>query len=424
MSLPHVARPRADTVRVAARRRPGALLLVIGLAACDPITDWDGRALICLLNPELPIELPCATKPRSIVDDVGFVAIAAGQDHTCALTADGRPYCWGRSVYTPIDFTTGAGIRTRPVPLASDVRLVSLIAGADHTCGLTAAGEAWCWGANHSGQLGTGTVDGDAWKGSEVPVRVAGDIVFAALGAGTQHTCGIDTEGAAYCWGMDFYGEIGRGVWEMESHPAPVRVVGDHVFTGIDGGQRFTCALAVNGGVLCWGHGHSGELGTLQTSICPDLFMNVRCSPWPIPIGADHEFVAVAGGSSFSCALAADGRTFCWGDNGQYQLGPGAGHGFTPRRVEHFVFSDIHVGGSTTCGTTAAGETLCWGGNWMGQLGTGSDEYAEVDPTPLAGGHRWSALSLGLSHACGITYAGATYCWGSNERGQLGVGVW
>jgi len=152
--------------------------------------------------------------------------------------------------------------------------------------------------------------------------------------------------------------------------------------------------------------------------------MNVRCSPWPIPIAAAQQFVAVAGGSSFSCALAIDGRLFCWGDGGQHQLGPNTGDRFTPQPVEGWLFHGIHVGGSTTCGSIALGETLCWGGNWMGQLGTGSEEYAEPNPRPIAGGHRWSVLSLGRSHACGITDGGATYCWGSNGDGQLGVGVW
>jgi alpha-tubulin suppressor-like RCC1 family protein len=397
--------------------------ILLLLVACDPV-GWDGRAAICLVDPSMPIELRCSTEPRRIVDDIGFVAIAAGHDHTCALTADGRPYCWGRNVYVPIDLTTGQGIATRPVAIPTDLRFVDIAAGDDHTCAITAEGEGYCWGANHSGQLGTGPVGGEWLSHSDTPARVAGDITFAMIRAGRVHTCGIDTEGAAYCWGMDFYGEVGRGFWEIESQPTPFRVVGDHVFASIGGGQRFTCALDPAGQAWCWGHGHIGELGTLDVAICGDFFMDVRCSPWPVPVATQQRFSALASGAVHSCGITAGGTAHCWGDYGQGQLGPGPGGRYGLREVPAHRFTVIHAGGSTTCGTTAAGETLCWGGNWMGQLGTGSDEYTDSNPTVIAGGHRFAVLSIGLAHACGITDAGATYCWGSNERGQLGTGVW
>jgi alpha-tubulin suppressor-like RCC1 family protein len=396
-----------------------ALALVLG--ACDSPVEPVGSS-ICLLDPTLPITLPCSTEPRRVVDDVGFVALAAGQDHTCALTADGRPYCWGRNVHEPVDFRTGAGISTRPVQLSSEHRFAGIAAGDGHTCALTEAGVAWCWGANHSGQLGTGRPDGPPSLFSAAPARVSGEVLFTKLGLGRQHSCAIAAGGAAYCWGMDWYGEIGRGVWRMESQATPFQVVGNHEFSAIAGGQRFTCALRPDGEAWCWGHGHFGELGTHQTSVCSDLFMNVRCSPWPVPVTTSHRFVDIASGANHTCALTAEGRAFCWGDSGLDNPGPGGG--FTPREVAGHSFSAIHAGGGTTCGTTVAGETFCWGGNWHGQLGTGSRERTDPSPTRIAGGHRFTVLSIGLDHACGITEARATFCWGSNERGQLGAGVW
>jgi alpha-tubulin suppressor-like RCC1 family protein len=400
-----------------------AAVLTLLFSACENPVDQTGHPF-CALDPRLPITLPCSAEPRRVADDVGFVAIAAGQDHTCALGADGRPYCWGRNAFEPVDFTTGAGISTRPVPLPGDQRFVGIAAGDDHTCALTQAGEAWCWGANHNGQLGLGGREGQLPPFSLVPARVAGDIPFSALGPGRQHTCAIAAGGAAYCWGMDFYGEVGRGIWRMDAQATPFRVVGGHEFTAIGGGQRFTCALRPGGEAWCWGHAQIGELGTFQVALCPDLFMNVRCSPSPVRVATDRRFVAIASGAVHTCAITADGRTFCWGDNGQGQLGPGTGDGYTPRELSGHSFTAIRAGGFTTCGMTAAGETFCWGGNWHGQLGTGSREYADPNPARVAGGHRFKALSVGLVHACGITEAGATYCWGSNERGQIGAGTW
>jgi alpha-tubulin suppressor-like RCC1 family protein len=397
--------------------------MILLVVACDP-TGPAGSHAICAVDPAQPIELPCSTEPRRIVDDIGFVAIAAGQDHTCALTADGRPYCWGRNVYVPIDFGAGQGITTRPVAIPTDLRFVDIAAGDNHTCAVTAEGDGYCWGSNHGGQLGTVPASGDWISYSDTPAPVAGEITFAKIRPGRNHTCGLDTAGAAYCWGVDFYGEVGRGFWEIESQLTPFRVVGGHIFASIGGGQRFTCALDPGGRAWCWGHAHIGELGTLDVSICPDFFMNVRCSPWPVPVATQRRFRALASGGLHSCGLTAGETAYCWGDSGQGQLGPGPGERFALWEVRGHTFAAIHAGGATTCGTTSAGETLCWGGNWMGQLGTGSGEYSDPNPAAIAGGHRFAALSLGLAHACGITHAGATYCWGSNDRGQLGAGVW
>jgi alpha-tubulin suppressor-like RCC1 family protein len=413
------------TVRLAGRRANSLteartlITLALVLAACsspkEPVIDTT-----CLLDPSLPIQLPCSTEPRPIVDDPGFMAVAAGQDHTCALATDGRAFCWGRNAFEPVDFRTGAGIATRPYPVPGDHRFFSITAGGDHTCALDAVGTAWCWGSNHSGQLGIGPQPSSA----ATPMRVAGDVAFARLIGGRQHTCGIAVDGAAWCWGWDFFGEIGRGIWEMEIQPVPFRVVGGHVFIGLSAGGRFTCGLRDGGDAWCWGHAHIGELGTSQTPLCHDLLGTVRCSPTPIPVATNLRFTAISSGASHTCAVSTDHRAFCWGDDGQHQLGPAAGDRFGLREVAGPRFSSIHAGGSTSCGLTEAGETLCWGGNWMGQLGRNSRAFAEPLPAPLAGGHRFKALSVGLTHACGITQAGATLCWGSNERGQLGAGVW
>src|SRR5438105_4921318 len=74
------------------------------------------------------------------------------------------------------------------------------------------------------------------------------------------------------------------------------------------------------------------------------------------------------------------------------------------------------------CGVTTAGAAYCWGYNGDGELGNGT---TTTSPTPVAvsGGLTWAAVSAGLYHTCGVTTAGAAYCWGYNGDGELGDGT-
>jgi alpha-tubulin suppressor-like RCC1 family protein len=95
---------------------------------------------------------------------------------------------------------------------------VSLAAGGAHTCGLTAAGAAYCWGSNSNGQLGNGTIGGMNIAGAPV----SGGITFVSLSAGGAHTCGVTPDGAIYCWGANASGQLGDGT--QADRGGPVRV--------------------------------------------------------------------------------------------------------------------------------------------------------------------------------------------------------
>jgi alpha-tubulin suppressor-like RCC1 family protein len=94
----------------------------------------------------------------------------------------------------------------------------SLALGGYHSCGLTADGMAYCWGANGSGQLGDGT-----YEERDTPVAVSTPMRFASLSLGDFHSCGRTRGGAVYCWGADSSGQLGDGSGAI-SWPAPVLV--------------------------------------------------------------------------------------------------------------------------------------------------------------------------------------------------------
>ena len=153
-----------------------------------------------------------------------FTAVSAGYHHTCRLTAVGAAYCWGDNSGTG---QLGDGTTTNrltPVLVVGGVSFAAVRAGGDHTCGVTAAGAAFCWGYNGSGQLGDGTITSRA-----SPVLVAGGGSFAAVSAGGGgidpglHTCGVTAAGAAYCWGRNLEGQLGDGT--TIDRLIPVRVV-------------------------------------------------------------------------------------------------------------------------------------------------------------------------------------------------------
>jgi alpha-tubulin suppressor-like RCC1 family protein len=141
------------------------------------------------------------------------ISVSAGVDQSCALES-GKAYCWGPNYYGQLgDGSTSPGYSV-PVPvdvsgvLAGET-LTQITAGEDDTCALDAAGTAYCWGNNGSGQLGDGNT-----TNSSVPVAVnasgalAGKTLTQISGAGYS-ICAVDAADAAYCWGFNESGQLG-----------------------------------------------------------------------------------------------------------------------------------------------------------------------------------------------------------------------
>ncbi|HJQ64963.1 MAG TPA: hypothetical protein VJ816_01230 [Gemmatimonadales bacterium] len=143
--------------------------------------------------------------------------VTAGGSHTCALDAIGV-LCWGSNASGQLGSAV-AGDAVYPTRATLGVAVVALTAGADHTCGLTASGEAWCWGSNSNGQLGRGTIGGS----SSAAALVTGGLTFVSISANGAHTCGVTTDGSIYCWGANLFGQLGDGT--TSDRGAPARVV-------------------------------------------------------------------------------------------------------------------------------------------------------------------------------------------------------
>lgn len=236
-----------------------------------------------------------------------FVTIVAAAAHTCGLTPTGTVYCWGSNREGELGNRTST---PSSVPVAVSmppgVSFQQLVAGASHTCGLTAAGAAWCWGSNSTGQLGTGSA-----SAASSPAQVQGGLAFRSIGAGMGHTCGVTTAGAAWCWGSNGSGQLGTGAAGPQVARPQAVSGGLTGFTDIAVGEHHSCALTSDGAAYCWGVGRSGQLGNGQSAD----------SPRPVLVVGGHNFRSLSLGAAHSCGVSADGVMWCWGDNSFGQTG-------------------------------------------------------------------------------------------------------
>ena len=359
------------------------------------------------------------------VVSLGFESLAVGAFHSCAITTAGAAYCWGNNVYGQVgDGMPTGSPRTTPVPVSGGLTFSAVSAApgerfdvGGHTCGITSEGAGYCWGMNAFGQLGQGGSTGpESCSGEQpcatVPQPVAGGLTLAWLSAGAWHTCGLTTADAAYCWGFQLVGELGTGVAGNSSTPGAV--AGDLTFAGASAGQYHSCGLTDAGAGYCWGLNHYGELGIGST----------QDQSAPAAVVGDLVFTSLYAGPYHSCGITAEAAAYCWGDNGQGELGDGT---TTPQPspvavAGDIAFASISLGSYHTCGVSDAGAAYCWGYNGRGELGDGTTAN-QLTPIPVIGGLSFADVRAGSEHSCGITTAGAVYCWGNNEVGQLGNGT-
>jgi alpha-tubulin suppressor-like RCC1 family protein len=384
-------------------------------------TETGGAATTPVTQPTL---VPIVSDP---------IAIAAGAQHSCAVRQSGQVLCWGQNSTGQLGEGSMSSL-AEPVPVTGLDTGKLVAAGATFSCAETADGAVFCWGDNHYGQLGTGT---DVLEPRPIVVPLDG----GGVATGGAHTCAAThtgpssgassgTSGASaamiVCWGSDQAGQLGDNSTTDRAAPAQIKLPLTPL--AIAAGALHTCAIDSATGLWCWGRGSSGQLG-------PDHLVDTT---FPVqvtlPSGDDH-VTAVAAGNAHSCVLApaADGRggqVLCFGDNSYGQLGDGSTTsratpapaplgGASPMRA-----LSITAGGDHTCAVDVAGQAWCWGRGDHGESGGGA-EIDQPSPLPIAlpGGGSVASLSAGGSHTCAIDQAGQIFCWGANDRGQLGTGA-
>lgn len=325
-----------------------------------------------------------------------FAQVSAGGGHTCGVTVAGFAYCWGDNEDGQLGNATSSepGSFT-PSPVGGGLRFAQVEAGSAHTCGATTDHVGHCWGLGSLGRLGHGSNPGSR----ESPTAVAGGHAFTRVVPGSNHSCGITAGGAVWCWGRNSAGQLGDGT--TTDSDVPVQVTGGHTFAQL--GKRPVCGVTTGNDAYCWGAG---------------------ANP-PVAVASGLALIELQSGSGHFCGIGADADARCWGRNDFGQVGDGTvTHQGSPSVVAGgLLWAQISPGGAYTCGVTTGAVAYCWGWNGDGGLGDGTTTDRST-PVVVAGGLGFVQVSAAPgAHTCGVTTGGEAWCWGANEDGQLGDGT-
>ena len=257
-------------------------------------------------------EVGGTTVPFPVLGGHTFTRLALGNAHTCALTGEGNAFCWGANHAGQLGKGDQVNAPT-PSGVLQDEPYQAIVTGLESTCALTEDGTAACWGSNGSGQLGLGANFKPNERKSQ-PEAVATSVKFKQLHLNSSHVCAVSTDGDVWCWGLNSYQQTGSGS-TLNAVGAPQKVVTDLKFELVTTGAHHSCALTETGRAYCWGNNDNAQLG--------DGTLTSR--PTPVPVLTDLSFVTLDSGANATCGLTTGGRAYCWGSGYFGETGSGAG---------------------------------------------------------------------------------------------------
>ena len=329
-----------------------------------------------------------------------YQPITVGEFHACGLRSDGTTACWGHNRDVPEGLSREFRERyILPPPFPpEDERFTAITAGWGNTCGQRPDGSVTCWDRHgHFMLFGTEQVtgitvgrfdtcglrsDGRAICAVTDGSSLLGNENLVSISLGFLHLCGVHTDGRVICWGSDFADQLSP----PEEGP----------FTEVSAGRFHTCALDRDGAAVCWGwdlerasevngvpkraEDADNGMGALEW-----MFTAPRTDP---PEGV--KFTAISAGMFHACGLRAlrqDGSAVCWG----------------------YDFKQVRE--------------AYYGGKPEEDQGPGpfsSDEskwLLTTPPTAPPRGGKFTAITAGALHTCGLKKDGGVSCWGPQGTG-------
>lgn len=383
----------------------------------------------------------------------------------------GELYCWGDNRWS--QFGDGYDISSNIITLAQSEVYSSLVLTSSGGCGITQLGRLQCWGERY---LGNGTsdserspvvIDGSVLYGEST--SEAGEVlkniktlslshtnaicyinksnkltctgtnfgqIFGEVNAGNtnylvvQSTinykkislskynstvgCGIDDNAELWCWGSNEFGQLGNSTPLTAGPHLPVRPFSGTSIRDVSVGAAHVCAITVtNDKLYCWGKNGDGQLGDGTT---------INRST-PTLIDPSNKYIKISVADTFSCGLDATQKIYCWGENNYGQLGIGnTSNQSSPTRINPIssdFYEDIEVGTRHACGILDNTRLACWGNGANGEFGDGAN-ISYSSPTVVAADV--ASLSLGYLYSCYINLTNDLFCSGDGREGKLGLG--
>lgn len=384
-------------------------------------------------NPD--VATPNTVSSSEIITTVSSVSVA--DDRVCYVKPNGASYCWGGNWSGEIGNNSNKDVHTPTSPdmtgVLSGKTIKSIVAGSLHTCALASDSQVYCWGyGDSSGRLGNASIEG-----SKVPVAVSTrgvlkDKTVKSITAGEDHTCVIASDDKAYCWGANYYGQLGINSKTGSFVPAAVDTTGvlkDKTVKYITSGGSSTCVIASDNKAYCWGHNGYGQLGNYSNV---DSLVPVAVEMTDALEGKTIKSIAID--ESSACAIGSDDQAYCWGYNKSGQLGNGSTSSSTvPVAVNNKgvlsgkTIKSISLGYQSACAVASDNKAYCWGSNNFGGLGNNSTANSSVpvavDTSGVLNGISLKSIETSTIVSCAVSVDDSVYCWGHNRLGQLGNGT-
>lgn len=256
-------------------------------------------------------------------------------------------------------------------------------------------------------------------EGDTVTSTVSSSVRKKTLALGTNHTCALLEDATVKCWGNNAYGQTGDAASTVGNRYAPVEVSGLTNVLSIAAGSRHTCAITADSKVRCWGNNVAGQLGNGSSG---------ETSP-VVDVQGLVGAVDVDCGTHHTCALLTSGDVKCWGHDEAGALGESsnpAPYKAVPVHVENLVIkaSAIATGGEHSCALLQDSSLKCWGADFWDQLGDGDGQQnPRFTAVTVDGVSGVRFVAAGYNNTCASHLDGTVACWGYGGWGQLGAAV-
>lgn len=355
--------------------------------------------------------------PRTCLLTAAALAMLLPSPAAAAVT--GNLWAWGEGFYGELgNGSVGTLAEPVPVSLPASLALTAVTAGASVDFALDSDGRAWGWGNNGFGQVGDGTTND-----TNLPTHVAmpAGVRLTQVSSGHDHALALDSTGRAWAWGRNLSGQLGDGTTVNSSTPVQVTMPAGVSFAQVAAGGDFSLGLDGGGRVWTWGYNSDGELGDGSTS--------QQTTPVLAQLPPGTAITAVAGGGYHALALDSTGRVWAWGFNASGQLGDGTTtSSSTPVQVA--MPSGIAVTGiagaeNHSIARASDGTAWAWGNGTFGTLGNGATDN---HPTPVqvsmpsGAGFTQIGACPGAYHTLAVDATGRAWGWGDDSSGELGDG--
>lgn len=199
---------------------------------------------------------PVAINTSGLLKDKTITSVESRASTTCATTDDQKIYCWYNFYGDTVQSAEKIESLT-PIEINTDGKLVGqkiskLSIGRDFVCVLTQSSNIYCWGSGSGGELGNGKKLNSKKLVQVENSGVLKDVKIVSITSGESHSCVLSDAGKTYCWGDNYYGELGNGTVTDSFVPTAVSMSGKQ-FVSVISYSDYTCAIDDTNQFYCWG---------------------------------------------------------------------------------------------------------------------------------------------------------------------------